>query len=55
MATRDRGIAPGLQRFQAKRADSRTVEVASSHLPLRSHPDAVTNLIRPAARSLTEH
>ncbi|MER5967585.1 alpha/beta hydrolase [Streptomyces sp. NPDC002057] len=52
VATRDRGIVPELQRFQAHRAGSRTVEVPSSHLPLRSRPGAVAELIRSAARSV---
>ncbi|MFK0121303.1 alpha/beta fold hydrolase [Streptomyces sp. NPDC090994] len=49
IATEDRGIPPELQRFQARRAGSHTVEVPSSHLPLHSFPHAVTSLIRSAA------
>ncbi|WP_405443615.1 alpha/beta hydrolase [Streptomyces avidinii] len=49
---RDRGIVPELQRFQASRARSRTVEVPSSHLPMYSRPDAVVALIRSAARTI---
>ncbi|WP_030211568.1 alpha/beta fold hydrolase [Streptomyces bikiniensis] len=49
VATRDRGIPAELQRFQARRAGSRTAEVRSSHLPLHSAPDAVAGLIRAAA------
>ncbi|MGW7368380.1 alpha/beta fold hydrolase [Streptomyces sp. NPDC054841] len=52
IATQDRGIVPELQRFQAKRAGSRTVEISSSHLPMFSRPDAVTSLIAAAARSV---
>jgi pimeloyl-ACP methyl ester carboxylesterase len=52
IATRDRGIPPELQRFQARRAGSRTVSVASSHLPLHSRPGDVAGLIRTAARSI---
>ncbi|MFB7037551.1 MULTISPECIES: alpha/beta fold hydrolase [unclassified Streptomyces] len=52
ITTRDRGIAPELQRFQARRAGSRTAEVATSHLPMHSRPDAVTSLIRAATRAL---
>ncbi|BCM72178.1 MULTISPECIES: alpha/beta fold hydrolase [Streptomyces] len=55
VAARDRAIAPALQRFQARRAHAHTVEIAGSHLPLRSHPDAVTALIRAAARAVTAH
>lgn len=52
ISTRDRGIVPELQRFQASRARSRTVEVPSSHLPMYSRPDAVVALIRSAARTI---
>ncbi|MFD0265731.1 alpha/beta fold hydrolase [Streptomyces sp. NPDC127106] len=48
----DRGIVPELQRFQARRAGSRTAEVPSSHLPMHSRPDAVVSLIRAAARTV---
>ncbi|MFD6274694.1 alpha/beta fold hydrolase [Streptomyces sp. NPDC060209] len=50
VATNDRAIAPDLERFQAKRADSHTVEIDSSHSVMISHPDAVTDVIRDAAR-----
>lgn len=52
ISSRDRGIVPQLQRFQASRARSRTVEVPSSHLPMYSRPDAVVALIRSAARTI---
>ncbi|MDT0468145.1 alpha/beta fold hydrolase [Streptomyces gibsoniae] len=52
ISTQDRVIAPELQRFQAERAGSRTVQIASSHLPLRSHPGAVATLIESAARTV---
>ncbi|MEU4270684.1 alpha/beta hydrolase [Streptomyces sp. NPDC026092] len=48
----DRGIVPELQRFQARRAGSRTTEVASSHLPMYSRPDAVVSVIGAAARTV---
>ncbi|MET9648382.1 alpha/beta hydrolase [Streptomyces syringium] len=48
----DRGIVPELQRFQARRAGSRTTEVSASHLPMYSRPDAVVSLIRAAARTI---
>ncbi|MFE6224076.1 alpha/beta fold hydrolase [Streptomyces sp. NPDC057854] len=48
VAGEDHGIPPELQRFQARRAGSHTVEVPSSHLPLHSFPQAVTSLIRSA-------
>ncbi|MEU7581591.1 alpha/beta hydrolase [Streptomyces sp. NPDC041068] len=48
----DRGIVPELQRFQARRAGSRTTEVSASHLPMYSRPDAVVSLIRAAAHTI---
>ncbi|MFJ7068559.1 alpha/beta fold hydrolase [Streptomyces sp. NPDC101115] len=53
ISTQDRGIVPALQRFQATRARSRTIEVPTSHLPMHSRPDAVTALIRSAARTVS--
>ncbi|MFB7914492.1 alpha/beta fold hydrolase [Streptomyces sp. NPDC056061] len=49
VATRDKAIAPDLERFQAKRAKAHTVEVDSSHAVMASHPDAVADLVRQAA------
>ncbi|MFF8914780.1 alpha/beta fold hydrolase [Streptomyces sp. NPDC015032] len=49
VATRDKAIAPDLERFGAKRAKSHTVEVDSSHAAMISHPDVVADLIRLAA------
>ncbi|MFE7772450.1 alpha/beta fold hydrolase [Streptomyces sp. NPDC057445] len=49
VSSRDKAIAPDLERFEAKRARSHTVEVESSHVAMISHPDAVANLIRAAA------
>lgn len=49
VATNDRAIAPDLERFQAKRAGSHTVEIDASHVVMISHPDAITDLIRDAA------
>jgi pimeloyl-ACP methyl ester carboxylesterase len=49
VATQDKAIAPALERFEAKRARSHTVEVAASHVAMISHPDAVTDLILDAA------
>lgn len=50
VATNDKAIAPDLERFEAKRAGSHTVEIDSSHSVMISHPDAITDLIRDAAR-----
>lgn len=53
VATQDRVIAPALERFEARRAHSHTVEVASSHAVMVSHADAVTDLVLQAARAAT--
>ncbi|HLY06967.1 MAG TPA: alpha/beta hydrolase [Rhizomicrobium sp.] len=45
VSTLDRTINPDLERFMAKRMGAKTIEIASSHLSLISHPDAVTTLI----------
>ncbi|MFJ9683251.1 alpha/beta fold hydrolase [Streptomyces sp. NPDC101194] len=49
VATRDKAIAPDLERYEAKRAKSHTVEVDSSHVAMVSHPDTVADLVRKAA------
>jgi pimeloyl-ACP methyl ester carboxylesterase len=49
-ATNDRAVHPELQRFLAKRMGATTTEVASSHVPMLSHPDLVINVIRAAAK-----
>ncbi|MGW1976967.1 alpha/beta fold hydrolase [Streptomyces sp. NPDC001889] len=49
VAKNDRAIAPDLERFEAERAGSHTVEVDSSHVAMMSRPDDVTEVIRRAA------
>lgn len=49
VSTQDRTIDPDLQRFMAKRMNAQTIELASSHLSLVSHPQEVANLILKAA------
>jgi pimeloyl-ACP methyl ester carboxylesterase len=49
VSTDDRTINPDLERFMAKRMNARTIEVASSHLSMISHPDEITRLILEAA------
>ncbi|MEU1231174.1 alpha/beta hydrolase [Streptomyces sp. NPDC005828] len=51
VARQDKAIAPDLERFEAKRAGSRTVEINSSHVAMMSHPGAVTRLIDEAAEA----
>ncbi|MEU9335549.1 alpha/beta hydrolase [Streptomyces sp. NPDC048290] len=53
VARNDKAIAPDLERFEAQRAKSRTVEVDSSHVAMMSHPDVVTQQITDAARDTT--
>ena len=45
VSTHDRVIDTGLQRFMAKRMNATTIEIASSHVSLLSHPVEVSNLI----------
>ena len=45
VAEHDHAIPPAAERFMAKRAHAHTVEVASSHDVMVSHPAAVTKLI----------
>jgi pimeloyl-ACP methyl ester carboxylesterase len=49
VSTEDRVIDAGLQRFMAKRMKATTIEIASSHVSLLSHPVEVSNLILTAA------
>src|SRR6267142_570489 len=48
----DRTVHPDLERFLAKRMGATTTEVASSHVPMLSHPDLVIDVIRAAARAV---
>ena len=50
----DRTVHPDLERAMAKRMGATTTEVASSHLPLLSHPEVVINVIRVAAEAVQE-
>jgi pimeloyl-ACP methyl ester carboxylesterase len=49
VSTEDRTINPDLERFMAKRMGAITIEVASSHLSLISHPQEIAGLILRAA------
>jgi pimeloyl-ACP methyl ester carboxylesterase len=53
VATQDRTVHPDLERFAAKRMGAKTVEVASSHVPMLSHPKVVLDVIRDAAKSVS--
>jgi pimeloyl-ACP methyl ester carboxylesterase len=50
VSTEDRTINPDLERFMAKRMGAKTIELASSHVSMISHPDDVTALIVEASR-----
>jgi pimeloyl-ACP methyl ester carboxylesterase len=45
----DRTVNPDLERFMAKRAGSRTVEIAGSHVAFIAHPEQVARVIEQAA------
>jgi pimeloyl-ACP methyl ester carboxylesterase len=49
VSTQDRTINPDLERFLAKRMKATTIELASSHLSLLSHPREIAALILRAA------
>ena len=51
VATDDQAIPPDAERMFAQRMGASTVEVASSHVAMVSHPDEVAGLIRTAARA----
>lgn len=52
VAKNDRTVHPDLERAAAKRMDATTTEIASSHVPMLSHPDVVIGVIRNAARAV---
>jgi pimeloyl-ACP methyl ester carboxylesterase len=52
VAKNDRAVHPDLERFCAKRMGATTYEVASSHVPMLSHPDVVLDAIRSLVTSL---
>lgn len=49
LTTEDHMILPDAERFMAKRAGSKVVEIKASHAVFVSHPDAVASLIEQAA------
>lgn len=51
VATNDEAIPPDAERFFAQRMGATTVEVASGHVAMLSHPEEVTNLILQAVQS----
>jgi pimeloyl-ACP methyl ester carboxylesterase len=53
VAADDRTVHPDLERFVAKRMGAKTIELASSHVPMLSHPKAVLDVIRQAAKAVS--
>jgi pimeloyl-ACP methyl ester carboxylesterase len=49
VAANDKTIPPATERYMAERMGATTVEIASSHVAMMSHPDEVTDLIHRAA------
>jgi pimeloyl-ACP methyl ester carboxylesterase len=52
VAAGDQAIPPDAERLFAKRMGATTVEVASSHVPMVSHPEDVVKLIETAAEAV---
>jgi pimeloyl-ACP methyl ester carboxylesterase len=52
VATIDEEIPPDAERQFAARMGATTVEVASGHVAMVSHPEAVTELIQSAAKAV---
>ena len=52
VATQDEAIPPDAERLFAARMGATTVEVASGHLPMLSHPDQVAGLVETAAQAV---
>ncbi len=55
VSTEDRTINPDLQRFMAHRMGAQTIELASSHVSLLSHPQEVADLILAATQGKPQH
>jgi pimeloyl-ACP methyl ester carboxylesterase len=51
VATEDQAIPPDAERMFAQRMGASTIEVASSHVAMVSHPDEVVSLIHAAAHT----
>jgi pimeloyl-ACP methyl ester carboxylesterase len=52
VAKNDRTVHPDMERFVARRMNAKVTEVASSHVPMLSHPDLVIDVIRTAATTI---
>ncbi|MEV6015644.1 MULTISPECIES: alpha/beta hydrolase [unclassified Streptomyces] len=54
VAKQDKAIGADLERFEARRAGSHTVQVDGSHVVMISRPDVVTHLVETAARTTAQ-
>ena len=52
VCTQDHTVNPELQRFAAQRMGAKTYEIASSHVPMLSHPDVALDVIRELATAV---
>lgn len=52
VAAEDRTIQPALERFLAKRMGASVTEIGSSHMPILSQPNLVTDVILEAAEAI---
>ena len=52
LATQDHTVHPDLQRWVSERMGATVTEVASSHVPMLSHPNVVINVIRKAVAAV---
>jgi hypothetical protein len=54
LTTKDHMIPPDTERFMAKRAGSKVVEIKARHAVFLSHADAVASLIEQAASGVAD-
>lgn len=54
VATEDQTIPPDGERYMAKRAGAKTIEIKASHLVFMSQPKAVTDVLETAAKAVAK-
>jgi pimeloyl-ACP methyl ester carboxylesterase len=54
VANKDRTVQPELERFVAKRMGATTYEADTSHVPMLSNPSLVIDVIRAAAKAVSQ-
>jgi pimeloyl-ACP methyl ester carboxylesterase len=52
IAAQDRVVSPALQAIAAQQMNATSITLTSSHVPMLSHPNAVSSFIREAARQI---